>query len=71
MLPDKTIIIPPSKDKTIAGDDDLPFCLVSDSNTMDIRKDFSEGNFTKPFFIHVQQVPDTKLMADKKDLIRV
>jgi hypothetical protein len=34
MLPDKTIIIPPSKDNTIARDDDLPFCLVSNSNNL-------------------------------------
>ena len=30
----------------------------------------TQGNFTKPFFIHAQQVPGTKLMAEKKDLIR-
>jgi hypothetical protein len=32
----------------------------------DIQKEFSEGNFTKPFFIHAQQVPGTKLMTEKK-----
>jgi hypothetical protein len=50
----------------------------SDNNTikqirnhvLDIQKEFSQGNFTKPFFIHAQQVPGTKLMAEKKDLIR-
>ncbi len=35
----------------------------------DIRKDFSEGNFTKPFFIHAQEVPGTNMMSQKKDLI--
>lgn len=49
-----------------------------DSNTIkqirdhvvDIQKDFSEGNFTKPFYIHSQQVPGTKLMTERKDMIR-
>ena len=35
----------------------------------DIQKDFSEGNFTKPFFIHAQEVPGTNVMTQKKDLI--
>ncbi|HEY7572380.1 MAG TPA: plastocyanin/azurin family copper-binding protein [Nitrososphaeraceae archaeon] len=35
----------------------------------DIQNDFSKGNFTKPFFIHAQDVPGTKIMAEKKDLI--
>ena len=35
----------------------------------DIEKDFSEGNFTKPFFIHAQEVPGTNVMSQKKDLI--
>jgi predicted ester cyclase len=38
-------------------------------HVVDIQKDFSEGNFTKPFFIHAQQVPGTNLMAERKDLI--
>ncbi len=50
----------------------------SDANTIkqinnhviDIQKDFSEGNFTKPFFIHAQQVPGTKLMTERKDQIK-
>ena len=36
----------------------------------DIQNEFSKGNFTKPFFIHAQQVPGTKLMTGKKDLIK-
>jgi hypothetical protein len=39
------------------------------NHVIDIQKDFSEGNFTKPFFIHAQEVPGTKIMAEKKDLI--
>jgi hypothetical protein len=40
------------------------------NHVLDIQKEFSQGNFTKPFYIHAQQVPGTKLMAEKKDLIR-
>jgi hypothetical protein len=39
------------------------------NHVIEIQKDFSEGNFTKPFFIHAQEVPGTKIMAEKKDLI--
>jgi hypothetical protein len=39
-------------------------------HTMDIQKEFSQGNFTRPFFIHAQQVPGTKVMSEKKDLIK-
>ena len=50
---------------------------ASDSNTLnlikehiiDIQKDFSIGNFTKPFFIHAEQLPGTNTMNEKKDLI--
>jgi plastocyanin len=35
----------------------------------DIQNDFLKGNFTKPFFIHAQEVPGTKIMSEKKDLI--
>ena len=35
----------------------------------DIQKDFSNGNFTKPFFIHAEQVPGTNTMNEKKELI--
>jgi hypothetical protein len=40
------------------------------THIMDIQKDFSEGNFTKPFFIHAQEVPGTDVMTEKKDLIK-
>jgi hypothetical protein len=40
------------------------------NHVVDIQKEFSEGNFTKPFFIHAQQVLGTKLMTEKKDLIK-
>lgn len=36
----------------------------------DIQKEFSEGNFTKPFFIHAQKVPGTEVMTEKKNLIK-
>ncbi len=50
----------------------------SDNNTIkqirnhviDIQKEFSKGNFTKPFFIRAQQVPGTELMTEKKHLLK-
>ena len=33
------------------------------------QKEFSAGNFTKPFYIHTQDVPGTKLMSEKKNFI--
>jgi hypothetical protein len=39
------------------------------NHILDIQKEFSNGNFTKPFFIHSQEVPRTKVMSEKKDLI--
>ncbi|MGE0242924.1 MAG: plastocyanin/azurin family copper-binding protein [Nitrososphaeraceae archaeon] len=35
-----------------------------------IQQEFSSGNFTKPFYIHEQDVPGTKIMGEKKDLIK-
>jgi hypothetical protein len=35
-----------------------------------IQYEFSQGNFTKPFFIHTQVVPGTQVMTEKKDLIQ-
>ena len=35
-----------------------------------IQKEFSLGNFTKPFYIHAQDVPGTKIMSEKKDLVK-
>jgi hypothetical protein len=40
------------------------------NHTLDIQEDFSKGNFTKPFFIHAEQVPGTKVTTEKKDLIK-
>jgi hypothetical protein len=40
------------------------------SHIVDIQQEFSQGNFTKPFFIHAQDVPGTKVMAEKKNLIK-
>jgi hypothetical protein len=40
------------------------------NHILDIQKEFSEGNFTKPFYIHAQEVPGTKVMSEKKDLIK-
>jgi hypothetical protein len=40
------------------------------NHLLEIQKQFSQGNFTKPFFIHAQEVPGTKVMFEKKDLIK-
>lgn len=40
------------------------------THVLDIQQEFSQGNFTKPFFIHAQEVPGTAVMAEKKDMIR-
>jgi hypothetical protein len=39
------------------------------SHVKDIQYEFSQGNFTKPFYIHAQVVPGTDMMIAKKDLI--
>lgn len=39
------------------------------SHVRDIQYEFSQGNFTKPFYIHAQVVPGTDVMTSKKDLI--
>lgn len=39
------------------------------NHVKDIQYQFSQGNFTKPFYIHAQIVPGTDIMAAKKDLI--
>lgn len=51
---------------------------MSDINTIneirlhvkDIQYEFSQGNFTKPFYIHAQDVPGTDVMITKKNLIQ-
>jgi hypothetical protein len=40
------------------------------NHALAIQVDFSKGNFTKPLFIHAEEVPGTKVMTEKKDLIR-
>jgi hypothetical protein len=40
------------------------------AHILDIQEEFSQGNFTKPFFIHAQEVPGTKVMTEKKNLIK-
>ena len=40
------------------------------SHVKDIQYEFSQGNFTKPFYIHAQVVPGTDVMTAKKDLIQ-
>ena len=40
------------------------------SHVREIQREFSEGNFTRPFFIHAEHVPGTGVMSAKKDLIR-
>jgi hypothetical protein len=40
------------------------------NHILDIQKEFSKGNFTKPFFIHAQEVPGAEIMSEKKDLIK-
>ena len=40
------------------------------NHVLDIQRDFSNGNFTKSFFIHAEEVPGTKVMAENKDLIK-
>lgn len=39
------------------------------SHVKDIQYEFSQGNFTKPFYIHAQIVPGTDIMTTKKNLI--
>lgn len=40
------------------------------SHTRNIQNDFTEGNFTKPFFIHAESVPGTDAMTQNKDQIQ-
>ena len=39
------------------------------NHVKDIQYEFSQGNFTKPFYIHDQIVPGTNIMTTKKNLI--
>jgi hypothetical protein len=40
------------------------------SHTRDVQNDFTEGNFTKPLFIHAESVPGTDAMTQNKDQIQ-
>lgn len=40
------------------------------SHVKDIQYEFSQGNFSKPFYIHDQIVPGTDVLTAKKDLIQ-
>lgn len=40
------------------------------AHVVEIQEEFSQGNFTKPFFIHDQDVPGTDVMKEKRDLIK-
>lgn len=40
------------------------------SHMRDIQYEFSQGNFTKPFYIHAQTIPGISVMTAKKDLIQ-
>jgi len=40
------------------------------NHIIEIQREFSNGNITKPFFIHAQEVPGTKVITEKKYLIK-
>ena len=63
-LPDGGII----RISTLDSSDNKTITQIK-SHAMDIQKEFSEGNFTKPFFIHAENVPGTDVMNLKRDLI--
>ena len=48
---------------------DVQTITAIQNHVRDIRYQFSQGNFTKPFYIHAQIVPGTDIMTAKKDLI--
>ncbi|MBA3749982.1 MAG: hypothetical protein H0X03_03660 [Nitrosopumilus sp.] len=48
---------------------DVNIIIQIKEHIKDIQNDFSNGNFTKPFVIHAEQVPGTKIMNEKKYLI--
>jgi hypothetical protein len=54
---------------SLQNDDSETITQIKD-HVIDIRYEFSQGNFTKPFFIHDEHVPGTDIMAKKKDMIR-
>lgn len=40
------------------------------NHVLEIQKEFADGNFTKPFYIHSQEVAGAEVMSDKIDLIK-
>jgi hypothetical protein len=55
---------------TALNDSDRQMINQIKSHITEIQKEFSEGNYTKPFFIHAQEVPGTSVMSEKKELIK-
>ncbi|HYF99644.1 MAG TPA: hypothetical protein VD815_06100 [Candidatus Saccharimonadales bacterium] len=55
---------------TALDDNDNQTISQIKSHTRDIQKDFADGNFTKPFFIHAESVPGTDAMTQNKDQIQ-
>jgi hypothetical protein len=54
---------------TVLNNSDIETIKQIKNHISIIQKEFSAGNFTKPFYIHAQDVPGTKIMSEKKDLI--
>jgi hypothetical protein len=42
---------------------------VIKEHVKNIQNNFSSGNFTRPFFIHAQDVPGTNIMSEEKNSI--
>ena len=40
------------------------------NHVLTIKKEFSKGNFTRPFFIHALVVPGSEVMSQKKNSIK-
>jgi plastocyanin len=55
---------------TVLNNSDIETIKQIKNHVSIIQKEFSSGNFTKPFYIHAQDVPGTKIMSEKKDLIK-
>ena len=55
---------------TALNDSDRQTTNQIKNHALEIQKEFSQGDFTRPFFIHAQEVPGTKVMFEKKDLIK-
>jgi hypothetical protein len=55
---------------TALNDSDVETINQIKIHILEIQKEFSQGDFVRPFFIHAQEVPGTKVMLQKKDLIK-